>query len=90
MKYPREIRLADIGQVTAGWKARVDKTMAAVMLAGMCTFLNVYPTQPLLPFFRHLFHASELEVSLTVSVTIFAVALVAPFVGVIAGPTRKS
>ncbi|MBZ5566549.1 MAG: MFS transporter [Acidobacteriia bacterium] len=84
MKYPREIRLADIGQVTAGWKARVDKTMAAVMLAGMCTFLNVYPTQPLLPFFRHLFHASELEVSLTVSVTIFAVALVAPFVGVIA------
>ncbi|MBZ5630107.1 MAG: MFS transporter [Acidobacteriia bacterium] len=58
--------------------------MAAVMLAGLCTFLNVYVTQPLLPFFRHLFHASELEVSLTVSVTIFAVALVAPFVGVIA------
>ena len=58
--------------------------MAAVMLAGMCTFLNVYPTQPLLPYFRQLFHASELKVSFTVSATVFAVALVAPFVGVIA------
>jgi len=62
----------------------MDKTMAAVMLAGMCTFLNVYPTQPLLPYFRQLFHASELAVSFTVSATVFAVALVAPFVGVIA------
>ncbi len=58
--------------------------MVAVMLAGMGTFLNVYPTQPLLPFFRHLFNASEVEVSLTVSVTIFAVAVTAPFVGVLA------
>jgi MFS transporter, YNFM family, putative membrane transport protein len=63
---------------------RMDKTTAAVMLAGMCTFLNVYPTQPLLPYFRQLFHASELAVSLTVSATVFAVALAAPFVGVIA------
>ena len=58
--------------------------MAAVMLAGMCTFLNVYPTQPLLPFFRRLFHATELQVSMTVSAPIFAVALVAPFVGILA------
>ncbi len=58
--------------------------MVAVMLAGACTFLNVYPTQPLLPYFRHLFNASELEVSFTVSATIFAVAVTAPFVGVIA------
>jgi predicted MFS family arabinose efflux permease len=63
---------------------RVDKTMAAVMLAGMCTFLNVYPTQPLLPYLRRIFHASELAVSLTVSATIFAVALTAPLVGVLA------
>jgi len=54
------------------------------MLAGMATFLNVYPTQPLLPYFRHLFNASEVEVSLTVSVTVFAVAVTAPFVGVLA------
>ncbi|HVP53326.1 MAG TPA: MFS transporter [Terriglobales bacterium] len=71
-------------QRTAGPSVRGDKTMAAVMLAGMCTFLNVYPTQPLLPYFRHLFHASELAVSFTVSATVFAVALVAPFVGVLA------
>jgi predicted MFS family arabinose efflux permease len=58
--------------------------MAAVMLAGLCTFLNVYVTQPLLPYFRHVFNASELEVSFTVSATIFAVAVTAPFVGVIA------
>jgi predicted MFS family arabinose efflux permease len=54
------------------------------MLAGMCTFLNVYCTQPLLPYLRDLFHASELEVSLTVSATIFAVAVVAPFIGLVA------
>ena len=54
------------------------------MLAGMCTFLNVYSTQPLLPLLRETFHASELEVSLTVSATIFATALAAPLIGMIA------
>lgn len=54
------------------------------MLAGMCTFLGVYCTQPLLPFLQKIFNASELEVSLTVSATIFAVALVAPFIGMLA------
>gem|GEM_PF-3182749 len=34
----------------------------AAMIAGACTFLNVYCTQPLLPFFQRLFHASEIEV----------------------------
>ena len=54
------------------------------MLAGMCTFLNVYCTQPLLPLLRETFHASELEVSFTVSATIFATALTAPIIGMIA------
>ena len=54
------------------------------MLAGMCTFLGVYCTQPLLPFLQKIFNASEMEVSLTVSATIFAVALTAPFVGMLA------
>jgi len=54
------------------------------MLAGMCTFLNVYCTQPLLPYFQRLYKASEIEVSLTVSATILAVAIAAPFVGMIA------
>jgi predicted MFS family arabinose efflux permease len=64
--------------------ARLDKATVATMLAGMCTFLNVYSTQPLLPLLRETFHASELEVSLTVSATIFATALTAPFIGMIA------
>jgi MFS transporter, YNFM family, putative membrane transport protein len=44
----------------------------------------VYCTQPLLPLLRHLFRASELQVSLTVSATILGVALAAPFTGMLA------
>ena len=58
-----------------------DRALLAVMLAGCSTFLDVYTTQPLLPFLRTFFHASELDVSLTVSATTLAVALAAPFVG---------
>jgi predicted MFS family arabinose efflux permease len=54
------------------------------MLAGMCTFLNVYTTQPLLPLLREVFHASELAVSMTVSATIFATAVTAPIIGIVA------
>jgi YNFM family putative membrane transporter len=54
------------------------------MLAGMCTFLNVYDTQPLLPYLQRVFHASEIAVSMTVSATILAMALTAPFVGLLA------
>jgi MFS transporter, YNFM family, putative membrane transport protein len=61
-----------------------DKATVATMLAGFCTFLSVYVTQPLLPLFRHVFHASELAVSLTVSATILATALTAPFIGIFA------
>jgi predicted MFS family arabinose efflux permease len=63
---------------------RLDKAAVATMLAGMCTFLNVYSTQPLLPLLRETFHASELAVSFTVSATIFATALTAPIIGMIA------
>jgi YNFM family putative membrane transporter len=63
---------------------KLDKATVATMLAGMCTFLNVYSTQPLLPLLREVFLASELEVSLTVSATIFATALTAPIIGMIA------
>ena len=54
------------------------------MLAGMCTFLNVYDTQPLLPYLQRLYNTSAIAVSLTVSATILAVALAAPFVGLLA------
>ena len=61
-----------------------DLSLVAVMLAGCSTFLNVYTTQPLLPFLRQIFRASELEVSLTVSATTIATAIAAPFVGLMA------
>jgi MFS transporter, YNFM family, putative membrane transport protein len=61
-----------------------DKATVATMLAGMCTFLSVYSTQPLLPLLRQIFHASEFAVSLTVSATIFATALTAPIIGMVA------
>ena len=56
----------------------------AVIIAGVCTFLNVYCTQPLLPFFQHLFSASEMAVSLTVGAVTLAVAIMAPITGMIA------
>lgn len=68
----------------AATPVQLDRTLIAVMVAGMCTFFIVYCTQPLLPYLRHIFHASELAVSFTVSATIFAVALVGPFVGAFA------
>jgi len=58
--------------------------VGAVMVAGACTFLNVYCTQPLLPLFQTLFHANEAQVSLTVGAVTISVAIVAPFIGMLA------
>jgi predicted MFS family arabinose efflux permease len=82
--------VANTSHIIEVWELRFtflqkfDRATVATMLAGMCTFLNVYSTQPLLPLLRQIFHASELEVSLTVSATIFATALTAPVIGMIA------
>lgn len=61
-----------------------DPRRLAVALAGLCTFLDLYATQSLLPLFARTFAASPAAVSLTVSATTFAIAIVAPFVGVVA------
>lgn len=55
-----------------------------VVVAGFCTFLQVYATQPLLPQFQKLFSASALATSLTVSAVTTAVALASPWVGSLA------
>ena len=74
--------------VTTATPARPERsfrlTVLAVMIAGACTFLTLYCTQPLLPFFQDYFHASEFEGSLTVSAATLAVAVAAPFVGMFA------
>jgi MFS family permease len=61
-----------------------DPRRLAIALTGLCTFINLYSTQPLLPLFARDFNASAAEVSLTVSASTLAVALGAPFVGVVA------
>jgi YNFM family putative membrane transporter len=50
-------------------------------LCGVCAFLQLYCTQPLLPLFSRLFHASKTGVGLTVSAATLGVALSAPIFG---------
>jgi predicted MFS family arabinose efflux permease len=54
---------------------------AAVTLCGVCAFLQLYCTQPLLPLFTRLFHASKTSAGLTVSAATLGVALSAPVFG---------
>ena len=54
---------------------------AAVTLCGVCAFLQLYCTQPLLPLLAHIFHASKTGVGLTVSAATMGVALSAPVFG---------
>ena len=60
------------------------KAMVGICIAGACAFLNLYATQPLLPFFVQCFHTSKAGASLTVSATALAVALSAPLIGTVA------
>jgi YNFM family putative membrane transporter len=52
-----------------------------VTLCGVCAFLELYCTQPLLPLLAKIFHASKTGVSLTVSAATLGVALSAPVFG---------
>src|ERR1017187_1164957 len=57
---------------------------AAVTLCGVCAFLELYCTQPLLPLLTRLFHASKTGAGMTVSAATLGVALSAPFYGALA------
>lgn len=57
---------------------------AAVALCGVCAFLELYCTQPLLPLLARLFHASKTGVGMTVSAATLGVALSAPVFGALA------
>ncbi len=50
-------------------------------LCGVCAFLEVYCTQPLLPLLTHIFHASKTGAGMTVSAATLGVALSAPIFG---------
>jgi MFS transporter, YNFM family, putative membrane transport protein len=58
--------------------------VVAVTLAGIAAFCNLYATQPLLPLFEQLFHASKAAVGRTVSAATLGVAVSAPLVGALA------
>ncbi len=60
---------------------RPARAVIAVCVSGIFAFLNLYSTQPLLPLFSHIFHASEAMVGLTISASTLAVALAAPLFG---------
>jgi len=82
----QEISCSTAGQVAVVPLAGQSRAcvLAALFITGFGTFLTLYATQPLLPEFRHVFRASEVMVSLTVSAPILAVALLAPLVGLLA------
>ncbi|MGA7244713.1 MAG: MFS transporter [Terracidiphilus sp.] len=56
---------------------------AAVALCGVCAFLELYCTQPLLPLLAHLFRASKTGVGMTVSAATLGVAISAPIFGAV-------
>src|ERR1700722_18104045 len=56
----------------------------AIVFCGLCSFLDLWATQALLPMMADAFNASPVAVSFTVSMPPLAVALVAPWTGVIA------
>lgn len=58
--------------------------VAAVCLCGVFAFLDLYVTQPLLPLFTRVFHASKSVASLTVSTATLGVAISAPILGALA------
>jgi YNFM family putative membrane transporter len=77
---------ADVGEFSAehAQPGRDTRAIIAVTLAGIAAFFNLYATQPLLPLFEQIFHASKSQVGRTVSAATLGVALSAPFCGALA------
>ncbi|HEX4581911.1 MAG TPA: MFS transporter [Acidobacteriaceae bacterium] len=55
--------------------------VVGVFVCGLVAFLTLYATQPLLPLFEMLFHASKSAVGWTVSASTLGVAIAAPLLG---------
>lgn len=61
-----------------------DRARAAVTIAGICAFLDLYAPQAVLPQLAESFHVSPAGAGTTVGVSTLAVAVAAPFVGMLA------
>ncbi len=59
----------------------MDRRGIAVVTAGLCTFLNMYPPQAIMPALADSFAVPPAQVGITLTATLLAVACVAPFVG---------
>src|SRR5664279_5504798 len=57
---------------------------AAVVFAGFCAFVTLFAPQPLLPMLAREFRVSAAAISLVVTASTLAVAMAAPFAGVVA------
>ena len=57
---------------------------AAVVFAGFCAFVTIFAPQPLLPLLAREFRVSAAAISLVVTASTLAVAMAAPFAGVVA------
>jgi predicted MFS family arabinose efflux permease len=69
------------GSQQTGGLDRSSPAMLPLAFAGACAFMNLFATQPILPLLANLFHASKLEVSLTVTGPAVAIGLAAPVLG---------
>ena len=79
------VNLPQVEQVSNVSRDEGDtRAIIAVTLAGIGAFFNLYATQPLLPLFEQIFHASKPAVGRTVSAATLGVALSAPFCGALA------
>jgi len=61
-----------------------NRRTAAVVFAGFCAFLTLYAPQPLLPLLLASFHSSATAVSRVITASTVAVAMAAPFAGLVA------
>lgn len=62
---------------------RVEARRIAVALAGFACFINLYAPQALLPSLAQEFGSGAADISLTITATTLAVALIAPFIGTV-------
>lgn len=62
----------------------LDRRRLAVILCGLCSFLDLWATQSLLPMLANELKATPVAVSFTVSMPPLAIALIAPWSGVVA------
>lgn len=60
-----------------------DRISLAVAIAGICTFLNLYTPQAILPAIAAAFAVPQARTGLSVTACLLAVAITAPFAGVI-------